>query len=256
MLDLNNKTVNEMKTVDICFSGSLCGELKYYLRDKYKDIITIPLFFDIGLLSGDALENQKANIYDMYIPFGITQKDCDKMFEDIKTDISKIVTYAKSGAIFRIWNENTPTSICGMYYILKLLMDYECNIYEVFIEQNQQPNLDNMIKLSKEKIENYVYKWERLVEENLPLRVSVNGDISSVKETYFDDIILDVIGKQKMHISKIVGEVMSKYKISDTYIFTRIYYLVNTEKLKIIGTINSNDKPNYYPYNQIIKKNV
>lgn len=248
-----NSTTN---IVDICFNNLISGALNFNLYKECKEIITIPLFFDIGNIKGDALDNQKPNIIDMYAPFGVSQKECDEIFENIKNNVDMVVFYAKKGATIRIWNENTPTSICGVYYLVNLLKDIDSKICECPCSYFDKPNFDNMIELSKDKITEYSNKWDLLVKENAPLRVFKNGDIMGVEETYFDDLIFKILGKQELLAPVIVGEVLSKYKISDSYIFDRIYHLVACGKLKIAGLSKKYDnKPNFYPYRHIIKMN-
>lgn len=255
-IDNKIKNNNGHMVVDVCFNDSICGELKLHLHKKYQEIISIPLFFDIGNIKGDALDNQKPNIIDMYAPFGVSQKECDEIFENIKNNVDMVVSCAKNGATIRLWNENTPTSICGVYYLINLLKDIDCKICECPCSYFDKPNFDNMIELSKDKITEYSNKWDLLVEENAPLRVFKNGDIMGVEETYFDDLIFKIIGKRELLVPVIVGEVLSKYKISDSYIFDRIYHLVACGKLKIAGLSKKYDnKPNFYPYRHIIKMN-
>lgn len=248
-----NSTTN---IVDICFNNLISGALNFNLYKECKEIITIPLFFDIGNIKGDALDNQKPNIIDMYAPFGVSQKECDEIFENIKNNVDMVVTCAKNGATIRIWNENTPTSICGVYYLINLLKDIDCKICECPCSYFDKPNFDNMVELSKDKTTEYSNKWDLLVKENAPLRVFENGDIVGVEETYFDDLIFKILGKQELLAPVIVGEVLSEYKISDSYIFDRIYHLVACGKLKIAGLSKKYDnKPNFYPYRHIIKMN-
>ena len=90
-IDRKIKSHNGKMIVDVCFKDSICGELKLHLHKKYQEIISIPLFFDIGYLKDDALENQKENIINMYSPFGVSQKECDEIFDKIKQFINKII---------------------------------------------------------------------------------------------------------------------------------------------------------------------
>lgn len=143
-----------------------------------------------------------------------------------------------------------------MYYFVNLLKDINCKIYECPCSYFDKPNFDNMVKLSKDKITEYSNKWDLLVKENESLRVFEKGDIIGVEETYFDDLIFKILGKQELLAPVIVGEVLNKYKISDSYIFDRIYHLVACGKLKIAGLSKKyDDKPNFYPYRHIIKMN-
>ena len=253
-IDNKIKSYNGNMTVDICFNDSICGELKLHLHKKYQEIISIPLFFDFGYLKGDALENQKANIDNMYLPFGVSQKECDEIFNNIKRAIKDVVAYAQKGASIRIWNDNTPTSLCGFYYLMNLLKDIDCKIYEVPFTYDSNPNLDDAEEVTTEQKQTHSCVWELLVEENAPLRVFENHILTSVPATYYDDIILDILGKNEMPAPKVVGKVLSKYKISDTYIFNRIYYLVDCGYLEITGMCENYQEPNYYPYKHIIKR--
>lgn len=254
-IDKKIKYHNNNITVDVCFNDNICGELKFNLYKKYQEIISIPLFFDIGYLKDDALENQKENINNMYLPFGVSQKECDEIFNNIKQAIKNVVTYAQKCASIRIWNDNTPTSLCGFYYLMNLLKDIDCKIYEVPFTYFSKPNLEDAEEITTKQKQTHSYTWDLLVEENAPLRVFENHILTSVPETYYDNLILNIVGKKEMPAPKIVGKVLSKYKISDTYIFDRIYYLINCRYLEITGICEKYKEPNYYPYKHIVKRN-
>ncbi|MBQ8749079.1 MAG: DUF1835 domain-containing protein [Clostridia bacterium] len=253
-IDMEIKSHNGNMIVDVCFSGSICGELKLHLHKQYQEIISIPLFFDIGYLKDDALENQKENINNMYLPFGVSQKECDEIFDKIKQSIKSIVLYAQKGASFRIWNDNTPTSLCGFYYLINLLKDVDCKIYEMPFTYDCKPNLDDAEEVTAEQKQTHSCVWDLFVEENAPLRVFKNHILTSVPKTYYDDLILDIVDKKEMPVPKIVGEVLSKHKISDTYIFDRVYYLVEYGYLEITGMCEKYNQPNFYPYKHIVKR--
>lgn len=253
-IDRKMKGCNGDMIVDVCFSDSICGELKLRLYKNYQEIISIPLFFDIGYLSGNALENQKANIYNMYLPFGVTQKECDKIFENIKQAIKCIVIYAQKGATIRIWNDSTPTALCGLYYLISLLKNIDCKIYEMAFAYDYETNLKDAKEITDKQKQVYSCMWDLLVKENAPLRVFKDGHLIGVSEDYFDDLILDIVGKKEILTPKIVGEVLSKHKISDTYIFNRIYSLVDCGLLEIVDISENCKGLNYYPYKHIVKR--
>lgn len=253
-IDRKIKSYNGNMIVDICFNDSICGELKLHLHKKYQEIISIPLFFDIGYLKDDALENQKENIINMYAPFGVSQKECDEIFDKIKESIANVVLYAKKGASFRIWNDNIPTSLCGFYYLINLLKDIDCKIYEIPFIYDCNPNLDDAEEVTTEQKQTHSCVWDLFVEENAPLRVFENRVLTSVPETYYDDLILDIVDKKEMPVPHIVGKVLSKHKISDTYIFGRVYHLVECGYLEIVGINKKHKEPNFYPYKHIVKR--
>ncbi len=253
-IDSKIKYHNGKMIVDICFSDSICGELKLHLHKQYQEIISIPLFFDIGYLKDDALENQKENINNMYLPFGVSQKECDEIFDKIKQSIKNVVAYAKKGATLRIWLDNTPTSHCGYYYLMNLLNEIDCKMYEVPFIYDCKPDLAYAKEITKEQKDTHSFMWELFIKENAPLRVFENRVLISVPETYYDDLILDIVGKKEIPAPKIVGEVLSKHKISDTYIFDRIYHLVDCGYLEITGMCEQYNQPNFYPYKHIVKR--
>lgn len=111
----------------------------------------------------------------------------------------------------RIWYCESPRELCGFYYLCSLLVDYPADVYAVrapericyekenryiFLICTDQIDSDNAgemietaVKLSPAEIKMYAEEWERLKQENAPLRTVIAGKIVSVCESFYDTTI-------------------------------------------------------------------
>ena len=240
--------INKDLVFDVCFSDNVCGELKLNLPEK-TEVISIPLFFDIGSLQDGALDYQKENILSFYLPYGVSEKECNEIFDKIKRSINIVIAFAQKGGTLRVWVQETSTSMCDFYYLMSLICNYDCKVIKGKYQSDDKNLLDNLENLSPEQINKYADMWNELVKDNADLRVERNGDIRSVNKNYFDNDILEIVGNSEITAVKLIAKLLSKYKVADFYIAGRINDLVNNGKLEVVGI----DEKTNSPFNQIVK---
>ncbi len=77
-------------------------------------------------------------------------------------------------------------------------------------------------------------EWERLVQENAPLRAVENGRLISVPAEYYDETILENTPEKETCAAFVVGRTLGKHAINDCFIFARICALAACGKLEIL----------------------
>lgn len=77
-------------------------------------------------------------------------------------------------------------------------------------------------------------RWERLVQENAPLRVMKDGKPVSAPEDYYDESILANTPEEETCAAKVVGLSIVDCNINDCLIFERIRALAAAGKLEIV----------------------
>lgn len=174
-------------------------------------------------------------------------RNCVNDLEKLKLSQDKI----------RIWLDRTPDAQCGLLFVANLLKNSNSEIYVIELPKELKQDNNSMIeyrswgevepelygtfldrekKLSKAQINELSNQWEKLKEENAPLRVIENDVIISVDEDYYDDLIRKEFPKKTCNIAYIVGSALGKQKIltGDVFIAKRIQHFINTGELIVI----------------------
>ena len=180
----------------------------------------------------------------------------------------KIKRLANEKNAFRIWVDNLPSSLLGLYCVCNELKNCNVNIYVMDINvcvggygnifSWAQVEAEIMLGLLKEakKLTRYelnecINSWNKNINSNWNLRSYINGSIVRIHDNFFDDIILGVFCENKITtINKIIQNLSEHYLacIDDYYIIYRIRYLVKKNKLSII-------KNNSNAYLTLVQKN-
>lgn len=194
------------------------NESNLLVKPIEKPELIIPLEFqwDIGYLDqaedSDYRKKIPASLY-----YGhhvrLHPEDEHKLFQDGENNLKyliKLKELAGEGKKFRIWYGNAAMELAGFYYICNVLKDYDVEVYSVSLPpyyeiggKNKQIAswgmafgfefgylIENEKKLTSEDVEYFSLLWEKLVEENAPLRAVVAGKLISVPEDFYDSLIL------------------------------------------------------------------
>lgn len=130
----------------------------------------------------------------------------------------------------RIWYSENPKELCGFYYLCSLLTTYPVDVFAVHVPDRKQYGKDgtyrpvyttgqldsddvgeiveSAVKLSAEEIKMYADEWNRLKQENAPLRTVIAGRIVSVYESFYDSIIWKYIPTEPMTEARICGDAL------------------------------------------------
>ncbi len=239
------------------------------------EVVCLPFMFDIGDIKEPVCSDlRKEIICRMYSAADGEFKDSDfySVFEEYKNELGKLKNFAESGAEFRIWYSDAPYSMCGFYFVCDFLKNYKCKISAIKMPLYVTEYFKNTHRITswgevdpskfykflpfeKELSDaeiNYISEvWNKLREENNPLRVLISGIVVGADENFYDDIIRKEIIKlqPEFSIGKLIGKILNKYSfgIGDFWYASRIKKMIENGELKLI-----NDKEDYF-YGHIVQ---
>ncbi len=236
-----------MKIIDICENFSALGCLKqYYEKNNIKNYTIFAL--EMHLSIGDIKNNHLGfleKLYQKYYDYNYTYN-----YNDILKEISNNIT---NHTVIRIWSsKKNDDDYMLLLFLCNFLKDRINTINIVFSsDYNELQYSINFLdykkvndvlkyekKLSKDEIETYAKKWNKLVEINSELRTLENGEVKSKKYSDYYNIILSILKERKScKIANLIGECMVKNVLNDARDFVYLYLidqLIDLNKIKII----------------------
>ncbi len=241
--------------------------------------------FNLALSVGDISENQPGikrkqtleHLYSIY-PNDEGRKAVQEILKRANEYLKMVRERWVTGESIRIWYSNQPDEMCGLYWFMGQLNQWEGHGGEVFIvklpewETDEKENIvrkSSWSEMAPQEWQRYlalqkpvspVFRqscashWQELQEENAPLRAIMNGRLVSASEKLYDDFILREIEAEdeEFHEAMIVGRVLGKYQlgIGDSWIALRIEEMIHAGKLEAGSTI-AEDMPIYH---RLLKK--
>ena len=212
--------------IDVSFADSECGLIRLSLR-KSASGATFPYRnMDLGKISEDDFILGRRKWTDNLF-YNCSKKEKQGIYKEDDERFQNIIDAAKRGETLRIWYSDCAFSKCGFYHLVYSLRDTAATILTVkFPEsalngENKErmswghltpEDVDNFVVLQKPLEENekkeIINKWERLIEDNAELRISVDGEIVSVSEDYFDDKIMRYAPNGEFKVVSLVGFIL------------------------------------------------
>lgn len=162
------------------------------------------------------------------------------------------------GDTVRIWADRTPHSACGLLHAASLLKDTKAAVHVVFLPLWRETGdgktlvsylgwgevepelfghfLSHEIPVPPVALGAMAHQWEALRRENAPLRAVVNGQVRSVGEDFYDDLIRRHIPEGQTKIANIIGDVLGREKpgIGDVWLAERIRWMLSTGELRMV----------------------
>jgi hypothetical protein len=241
--------------------------------------------FNLMLSVGDISENQPgikrkltlAHLYSIYP----NEEGCHLAEEILKIANENLQTIHErtvAGEALRIWYSNQPDEMCGLYWFLHQLNQWNVDDVKVSIvklpewETNEKGNImrkNSWAEVAPEEwlhflalkktvsllfIQNCATYWQKLQEESAPIRAVINGQLVSASEKLYDDFILREISEagDEFHEARIIGRVLGKYQlgIGDSWVALRIEEMINDGKFEAVNACDK-DMPIYH---RVLKK--
>ena len=240
-------TKNEViKMIDICFSESAGGNIKWLLRNnqdideiqdfllkvnannEIKDAFSKPtkkvypfaLWFDQYGINDDTFEQGRMEVLSHYY-----ERPCNakRKYNMYMKDIDKIIAEAKKGTQIRIWHSQSGFALCGLYFFASVLKDINTDIFIVPLPENKDyldwsqmyPEImplyfRNAHRATKSELHNYTGEWNRLCSENSDLRITINDKVTSVDIDYYDETIYNSANNEPIYLRALVGKAICK----------------------------------------------
>lgn len=247
------------------------------IRDKRKIINLGDLNFDKGCVSKIDDVKDRTKWLSLFLKGAFAGFKNKKIIKEKKNEIKNLLEYAVKEREIRIWhNENAP-STCGFLYLLNLLKDKNCTIYEVRISskiKDRRSGEEKFIQtfgyvddlefisalkfekeLSKDDIENYLREWENIIRENKEMRILQDGKLKGVNINYFDERMLENVPDEKeFKIVKWIGRVIGseEHHIDSWFIESRIDEFIKQGKYRVVKKQEKNE----LSFHRIIEKIV
>lgn len=228
--------------VNLCFSDSTAGTLRYAFRSRGEETVCLPLLLFWGDVSGVFDSSRRHDVYEMFQP-GYAEK-----VSDFIKNFNRVI---KRDRYIRIWySSGDADELCGFLHAVSFLNDdtlsaVDCN--RTIQKGDCISNYRHSGDLDEETLIEFLqYEftpdqtelrglWEKLAAENTPLRVIEDGALVSAGIDYYDNVIRRHLSTTETSIARIIGEVISYENIySDTFIAERLRSLVEKGQLLIV----------------------
>ena len=253
--------------IEIVFDEGIAANLRVIIRQSRSETEKLITFMNEREQASDAALNDilclQLHLDKGPINCGL-DSDCRKKYiEEIYYEhysyidnlnrLEKVRELARKKNEFRIWVDNLPSSLLGLYCVCNELKNSSVDIYVMDINvcvegygnffSWAQVETEVMLdllgkekKLSRDELNECINSWNKNVSSNWNLRSYINGSIVRIQDNFFDDIILGVFCENKDRtINEIIQSISEQYLtcMDDYYIIYRIKCLVNKKQLLI-----------------------
>lgn len=216
------------------------------------DVMTLSLGLDMGDIREPLGEVRHQLLKQWYDWDEVADRDWGRCLE-----AAEHLKAVGPGDTVRIWVDRTPASACGLLHAASLLKDTKAAVHVVALPfWRERP--DGVVEtylgwgeveperfghfLSREEpvpplaLGAMAHRWEVLQKENAPLRAVVNGQVRSVGEDFYDDLIRRHIPEGQTKIAPIIGNVLGQERpgIGDVWLAERIRWMLSTGELRMV----------------------
>lgn len=216
------------------------------------DVMTLSLGLDMGDIREPLGEVRHQLLKQWYDWDEVADRDWGRCLE-----AAEHLKAVGPGDTVRIWVDRTPASACGLLHAASLLKDTKAAVHVVVLPfWRERP--DGVVEtylgwgemeperfghfLSREEpvpplaLGAMAHRWEVLQKENAPLRAVVNGQVRSVGEDFYDDLIRRHIPEGQTKIANIIGNVLGQERpgIGDVWLAERIRWMLSTGELRMV----------------------
>ena len=226
--------------LNIVFNDSAAGSMIQCSDEELEDVLFLNIKMDMGRLHcGARAESRYKEINSWF------RNDpwlSDILFKERELrkngkEVDLVKKAVRKGEAVRIWYDNMPESVCGLYYLISELYweNYYNNQQVSLVCLNDDPVLSMQgrglgsldpeefpsllcyeKKLSAKNQLIYCKKWGEVRHQQWPLRALVNGKITGVPADFYDGIIKSYIPEHGDIIPRILlGDILSNYAIPD-----------------------------------------
>ena len=248
--------------IDICFSDTFSGLLK--ISTKSDGAFCLLKGLNYSKIDCDDLIEQKARKEAEYLKYfykDVTEEEIEEEYENLKEEIIKkfniFKNFLEKGHEIRLWVSNCAEDRCGLFWLCKYLENYSNKLYIVTCPGFEyDPNEDKLVEnrnwaafgnpyfvdeCSKDAMlvydderKLYAELWDKIIDENAPLRILVNDIIVGVEEDFFDDIILDFVDNIPKTQRAVMGKFLGKwFGLNVSFVSKRIEHLISENKIKV-----------------------
>lgn len=199
--------------------------------------------------------------------------DASELLAGMRRRLNAVLERCASEPV-RIWISENPDEVCGMHWLLSMLIRRACEIRIVKLpaEELHEDTLceycgwgellpgewHRFLKyeevLSALQLRARVSRWRELQEENMPLRAVVSGRLTSLKADAFDHFIrMEIDGAEaQFRQARVMGNVLGKHPLGfgDGFIALRMEEMIRAGELEIVQEAGEGEPP----YRRVLQK--
>lgn len=218
--------------VNLCFSESTKGSLKYTFRSRGEQVACLPLLLFCGNIK---------NVYNI---------------ENAEISLREFTMLTGKDEEVRIWYSSADAGeYCGLLHAVTMLTDCRLTVVDCnrdvrsgnsVTHYRNTAALDEEVMLDflqyeyapePEKLQEWRECFTRLQEENAPLRVIEKGRIISADINYYDKMIGQHLSAEENSIARIIGAVIGQrdgIPFSDTFIAGRLQSFLDRGIIELV----------------------
>lgn len=244
------------------------------------DVFSFSLALSVGdITEENAIFNRQRVLEQLFSSYPNSEGDqiAQKIINTSTNNLAEIHHRIDMGEAVRIWYSNQPDDMCGLYWFMAQLSHSEISDTEIAIvklpeweqlgknviirngwnevsPEEWHRYLDLQKSIPTSLIKNYASSWQTLQSENAPLRAVLNGRLTSMPATLYDDFILRAIAEECTEFleANVIGRVIGRYQLSicDGLVALRIEEMIRAGNLQVTSTAADD----MYTYRRMLKK--
>lgn len=169
-------------------------------------------------------------------------------------DLTRLQARARQGDSIRLWTDASPTGACGLLFAVHLLQDAPGPLWAVpLAREHRRPDgveilaahwgevtpkelasfAGSPVLLEPAIRQKLARQWDKLREENAPLRIVTAGEVRSAEAGYYDASILAACPDQPCTVAELIGQLVSgQLGIDDQFWAQRVRALLDSGQLR------------------------
>lgn len=226
------------------------------------DVLALPGDLNEGDIAGEILSDARKEYTRNWLCFSphgeeaANDAELERYWQACCSDLQAICTRAKAGEPVRIWYDDTPGTLCGLYAAAALLETAPCTITVVkapeweargavtvraALAERGPGQLGGLLKwerpLPAAERRTLADRWRSLQQENAPLRAVMDGKLCSVPPDFYDAAILEKAPAGEFMTAQLIGKVLAECRlgIGDQLIYRRIEQLIHAGRLQLVS---------------------
>lgn len=255
--------------IEVTFGDSAGGGLKYArsYSKELGDIVCLGIMADIGDITEPMFGEYRYRLLCRMLYQEQWGKDAE-MKAELKTlgkhyakEYLRLKRGLKDGEPVRVWISDSPFSMCGFFWLSGLLAKYNAEVCVVemsrFNERTaaesdrtltvrcdwgecEPSEFASALPLARriprtELISNLI-EWQRLVNDNAPLRTVIAGRVVSVPASFYDFLIWRYLGRKPIREAVLIGKILGENQlgVGDWWYAQRIEHFIRRKSIVVL----------------------
>lgn len=208
------------------------------LGNKSSDVLCLGLALSLGDITAPLAEDgpRRALFRQFHTDFPLDGKEAERAAEadadwrEVLAVAEELRARAAAGEEVRIWADDTPDGACGLRHAAALLAGLDARVTLVSLPRWwERPDgavvrwdrgwgevhpeefglhLGGAEELTRPVLRMLALEWERLREENAPLRAVVNGRVMGVSEDFYDPVLRRCLTEKPQKVANVLGQAL------------------------------------------------